>query len=136
MVVLYLVGILIGNLVDIIYRVVDVLKCVDMIVCEDIRVISKLCNYYDILILLKLYYEYNKDKQIVFIIEQLELGFDVVFVFDVGLFLISDFGYELVVVVREVNIKVEIVFGFNVGLMVLMVSGLFLYVYIFLGFLL
>ena len=135
MVVLYLVGTPIGNLADITYRAVDVLKRVDMIACEDTRVTSKLCNHYDIPTPLKSYHEHNKDKQTAFIIEQLELGLDVALVSDAGLPLISDPGYELVVAAREANIKVETVPGPNAGLTALMASGLPSYVYTFLGFL-
>ncbi|HDZ7929853.1 TPA: 16S rRNA (cytidine(1402)-2'-O)-methyltransferase [Staphylococcus aureus] len=135
MAVLYLVGTPIGNLADITYRAVDVLKRVDMIACEDTRVTSKLCNHYDIPTPLKSYHEHNKDKQTAFIIEQLELGLDVALVSDAGLPLISDPGYELVVAAREANIKVETVPGPNAGLTALMASGLPSYVYTFLGFL-
>lgn len=48
MIILYLVGILIGNFGDIIFWVIEILKKVDVIVCEDICVIWKLCNYYEI----------------------------------------------------------------------------------------
>ncbi len=132
---LYLVGTPIGNLADITYRAVKILKEVDLIACEDTRVSKKLCAHYEISTPLKSYHEHNKAQQTEYLIEQLQEGISIALVSDAGLPLISDPGYELVVAAREHQIKVETVPGPNAGLTALMASGLPSFTYTFLGFL-
>lgn len=132
---LYLVGTPIGNLADITYRAVKILKEVDLIACEDTRVSKKLCAHYEISTPLKSYHEHNKAQQTEYLIEQLQEGISIALVSDAGLPLISDPGYELVVAAREHQINVETVPGPNAGLTALMASGLPSFTYTFLGFL-
>lgn len=68
---IYIVGILIGNLKDIIYRVVEILRLVDWIVCEDIRVIVKFLVVYDIKKLLVIYNKNNEKSFVKLIIDRL-----------------------------------------------------------------
>ncbi|PTF26377.1 16S rRNA (cytidine(1402)-2'-O)-methyltransferase [Staphylococcus cohnii] len=132
---LYLVGTPIGNLADITYRAVDILRTVDLIACEDTRVTKKLCAHYDIRAPLKSYHDHNKAQQTEYLIQQLQEGIDIALVSDAGLPLISDPGYELVVAARNNGIRVETVPGPNAGLTALMASGLPSFTYTFLGFL-
>ncbi|WP_409328164.1 16S rRNA (cytidine(1402)-2'-O)-methyltransferase [Staphylococcus pseudoxylosus] len=132
---LYLVGTPIGNLADITYRAIDILKTVDLIACEDTRVTKKLCAHYEIQAPLKSYHDHNKEQQTGYLIEQLQQGIDIALVSDAGLPLISDPGYELVVAARENGIRVETIPGPNAGLTALMASGLPSFTYTFLGFL-
>jgi hypothetical protein len=57
---LYLVGTPIGNLEDITFRALRVLKTVDKILCEDTRVTSKLLNYYGIRTPVESYHQHNE----------------------------------------------------------------------------
>ena len=132
---LYLVGTPIGNLADITYRAVDILRTVDLIACEDTRVTKKLCAHYDIHAPLKSYHDHNKTQQTEYLIQQLQEGVNIALVSDAGLPLISDPGYELVVAARNNGIRVETVPGPNAGLTALMASGLPSFTYTFLGFL-
>lgn len=68
---IYIVGILIGNLKDIIYRVVEILRLVDWIVCEDIRVIVKFLAVYDVKKLLVIYNKNNEKSFVKLIIDRL-----------------------------------------------------------------
>lgn len=132
---LYLVGTPIGNLADITYRAVHILRSVDLIACEDTRVTKKLCAHYDIQAPLKSYHDHNKEQQTDYLIEQLQQDVSIALVSDAGLPLISDPGYELVVAARASEIRVETVPGPNAGLTALMASGLPSFTYTFLGFL-
>lgn len=132
---LYLVGTPIGNLADITYRAVDILRNVDLIACEDTRVTKKLCVHYEIQAPLKSYHDHNKEQQTDYLIEQLQQGNNIALVSDAGLPLISDPGYELVVAARDNGIRVETIPGPNAGLTALMASGLPSFTYTFLGFL-
>ncbi|MFH4906192.1 16S rRNA (cytidine(1402)-2'-O)-methyltransferase [Staphylococcus cohnii] len=132
---LYLVGTPIGNLADITYRAVDILRTVDLIACEDTRVTKKLCAHYDIHAPLKSYHDHNKAQQTEYLLQQLQEGVNIALVSDAGLPLISDPGYELVVAARNNGIRVETVPGPNAGLTALMASGLPSFTYTFLGFL-
>lgn len=133
--ILYLVGTPIGNLEDITYRAVRILKEADIILCEDTRVTKKLVMHYEIETPLKSYHEHNQAKVTEDIIEMLSNGNDIALVSDAGLPLISDPGYELVVIARDKGIKVETVPGANAALTALMTSGISSYSFLFDGFL-
>ncbi|MDW8553144.1 MULTISPECIES: 16S rRNA (cytidine(1402)-2'-O)-methyltransferase [Staphylococcus] len=133
--ILYLVGTPIGNLADITYRAVNILRSVDMIACEDTRVTKKLCTHYEIHAPLKSYHDHNKEQQTEYLIQQLNEDVNIALVSDAGLPLISDPGHELVVAARAKGIRVETVPGPNAGLTALMASGLPSFTYTFLGFL-
>ncbi len=132
---LYLVGTPIGNLDDMTFRAIDILKQVDLIACEDTRVTKKLCHHFEIETPLKSYHEHNKQRMTESLIEKLCAGDDIALVSDAGLPLISDPGYELVVRAREENVNVIPIPGANAGLTALMASGLPSFTYTFLGFL-
>lgn len=132
---LHLVGIPIGNLEDITYRAVRILKESDYIFCEDTRVTSKLCQHYEIHTPLKSYHEHNKDKASEQIIDYMEDDKQIALVSDAGCPCISDPGYELVNQVREAGFLVETIPGPNAAITALMTSGLPSYKFVFLGFL-
>ncbi|UXR61748.1 16S rRNA (cytidine(1402)-2'-O)-methyltransferase [Staphylococcus schleiferi] len=132
---LYLVGTPIGNLDDMTFRAINILKQVDLIACEDTRVTKKLCHHFEIETPLKSYHEHNKQRVTESLIEKLCAGDDIALVSDAGLPLISDPGYELVVRAREENVNVIPIPGANAGLTALMASGLPSFTYTFLGFL-
>lgn len=132
---LYLVATPIGNLEDMTFRAVRILKEADIICCEDTRVTKKLTMHYDIDTPLKNYHEHNHEKVITEIMQLLQSGENIALVSDAGLPLISDPGYELVVVAREHGIKVETIPGANAALTALMTSGISSYSFLFDGFL-
>src|SRR5699024_4138147 len=133
--ILYLVGTPIGNLADITYRMVNILRSVDMLAFEDTRVTKKLCTHYEIHAPLRLYHDHNKEQQTEYLIQQLNEDVNIALVSDAGLPLISDPGHELVVAARAKGIRVETVPGPSAGLTALMASGLPSFTYTFLGFL-
>lgn len=120
---LFIVGILIGNLDDMLKCVIDILNLVDFIVCEDIWVIIKFLNYFGIKKKFVFFYEFSLKEKEEKIIYELKSGKKIVFVFDVGMFFILDFGYEFVWRCIEEGIEVIVVFGFFVFVCVLVFFG-------------
>ncbi len=105
---LYLCGTPIGNLEDITYRVLRILKEADYIVCEDTRHTLRLLNYFDIDSKGKLvsYHEHNKLTKVSFIVNLLNDGKNIALVSDAGMPFISDPGLELVKACYEEEITV------------------------------
>jgi len=108
---LYIVATPIGNLEDITYRAVRILKEVDYIFAEDTRVTKKLLNHYEIETTLYRYDEFTKSHQITNIVNLLNEGKTIALVTDAGTPCISDPGYELVDEVLNNNIKVSSIPG-------------------------
>jgi len=107
---LYIVATPIGNLADITYRAVSVLKNVDLILCEDTRVTKKLLSYYKISTPVLSYHQHSKRKKVEKIIEILSQNKDVAVVSDAGTPGISDPGNKLVEeVVKRFNGRIKIV---------------------------
>ncbi|OQY10516.1 MAG: 16S rRNA (cytidine(1402)-2'-O)-methyltransferase [Fusobacteriia bacterium 4572_132] len=91
---LYIVPTPIGNLEDMTFRAVRILKEVDYIFAEDTRNTKKLLNHFDIENIIYQYHAHN--KQVDTVLRLLEQGKDVALVTDAGTPCISDPGYRLV----------------------------------------
>jgi len=106
---LYIVSTPIGSLKDITLRAIEVLKQVDIILCEDTRVTSKLLHAYDIVAPLKSYQKFNERMMVDQVISYLEDNKSVALVSDAGTPLISDPGFILVdeLIQRNFNVGVK-----------------------------
>ena len=93
---LYLVATPIGNLEDITYRAVRVLREADLIACEDTRQTRKLLDHYGIVRPTISYHEHNETARAAELTARLEAGETVALVSDAGMPLVSDPGYRLV----------------------------------------
>lgn len=132
---LYLIPTPIGNLEDITYRSLRMLKEVDYIAAEDTRNTKKLCNYFEITTPLISYHEHNKEQSGRKIIDLLKDGKDIGLVSDAGMPSISDPGYEIVVEALEEKLYVVPLPGANAALTALIASGLVSQPFYFYGFL-
>lgn len=102
---LYIVATPIGNLKDITLRAIEVLKEVDMILCEDTRHTSRLLARYGISKPLVSYFQHSKLSKVEYIIDQLRHGKKIALVTDAGTPGISDPGGKLVE--KLVSLKVD-----------------------------
>lgn len=122
--ILYLCATPIGNLEDITYRAVRMMKEADIIAAEDTRNSQKLLNHYDIHTRLTSYHEHNKWDKGRTIIEKLLQGENVVLITDAGMPGISDPGAELVAMAAEEGIQVSVLPGATASLSALTISAL------------
>lgn len=97
--ILYIVATPIGNLKDITLRALEILKEVDLILCEDTRQTIKLLNHYNISKPLISYFQHSKISKIDYIVEQLKAGKKIALVTDAGTPGISDPGGKLVEII-------------------------------------
>ncbi len=97
----------IGNLKDITFRAVDVLKEVDLILAEDTRKTSILLNHYNIENKLYPYHKFNEHKKLNIIIDKLKSGNKIALVTDAGTPGISDPGFLIVRECIKNEIKIE-----------------------------
>ena len=104
---LYLVATPIGNLEDITFRAVRILKDVDLIAAEDTRHTGKLLHHFQIATPQLSYHEHNAQARIPQLVEKLQLGQSVALVSDAGMPGISDPGYGLVCACAEVGIAIS-----------------------------
>ncbi|MDR0484954.1 MAG: 16S rRNA (cytidine(1402)-2'-O)-methyltransferase [Alphaproteobacteria bacterium] len=132
---LYIVSTPIGNLDDITLRAIKTLQSVDIIVCEDTRVSSKLLQHLGISKKLISYNNYNENDKTLSIINLIEDGNNIALISDAGTPLISDPGYLLVHKARQKNIKVEAIGGVCSPIIALTLSSLPTNRFLFLGFL-
>jgi 16S rRNA (cytidine1402-2'-O)-methyltransferase len=136
---LYIVATPIGNLQDISFRAVEVLKKVDFILCEDTRktgfMLEKILGGKIPREKLGSYHEHNEIQRIPDVIKLLEAGFNIALVSDAGTPLISDPGFKLVRECMERKIKVISIPGPSSVTAALSISGLPTDKFLFLGFL-
>ena len=133
--ILYLVATPIGNLKDITYRAVEVLKTVDIIYAEDTRNSIVLLNHYDIKTKLETYHNFNEDSKSEVIIDNLKKGLNVAIISDAGLPIISDPGFKVVKEARKEGIPCSTIPGASAGISALVASGIAPQPYTFYGFL-
>ncbi len=132
---LFVVGTPIGNLEDITFRAVRVLREVHVVACEDTRRARILFQHYGIDTPTISYNEHNEHRRIPELIERLRNGEDIALLSDAGMPTISDPGYRLVHAVREAGMEVVSVPGPSAVTAALSVSGLPTDRFIFEGFL-
>lgn len=132
---LYIVPTPIGNLKDITYRAVEVLKSVDIILAEDTRQTKKLTSHYNIDKLMWSHHKFNEHKTTDSLIEKLSTGTTFALVSDGGTPGISDPGFLLVRACLQNNIEVETLPGAVAFVPALINSGFATDKFIFEGFL-
>ena len=96
---LYIVPTPIGNLKDITYRAIEVLKNVDLILAEDTRNSLKLLKYYEIKTSCESFHMHNEHSKLNYFIDKIKSGKVLALISDAGTPGISDPGYLLI---REV----------------------------------
>jgi len=132
---LYLIPTPIGNLEDMSFRAVRMLKEADMIAAEDTRNTKKLCNHFEITTPIVSYHEHNKESSGQKLLQQIREGKVIALVSDAGMPTIADPGYELVIEAVEQGIAVIPLPGANAALTALIASGLPTHPFYFYGFL-
>ncbi|MBC2843962.1 16S rRNA (cytidine(1402)-2'-O)-methyltransferase [Winogradskyella flava] len=121
---LYLVPTPIGNLGDMTFRAIDVLKDVDLILAEDTRTSGKLLKHFEISTNMQSHHMHNEHKTINGLIERLKSGMSIAVISDAGTPAISDPGFLLVRACVEHNIDVECLPGATAFVPALVNSGL------------
>ena len=132
---LYLVPSPIGNLADITFRAIDILKQVDLILAEDTRTSSVLLNHYNIHKPITPYHQHNEHKVLTHLTEQLQAGKTMALLTDAGTPGISDPAFLLVRECIKHDIKVECLPGATAFVPALVNSGLPINSFCFEGFL-
>ena len=132
---LYVVATPIGNLEDITYRAVRVLREADLIACEDTRHTAKLLHHYGIDKPTVSYHEHNEVTRAEELAAKLEQGLDVAQVSDAGMPGISDPGYRVIRLAIERGVQVVPVPGPSALITALAAGGLPTDSFQFLGFL-
>lgn len=132
---LYLIPTPIGNLEDMTFRAIRLMKEADVIAAEDTRNTKKLCHYFEINTPLVSYHEHNKETSGRRLIDRLLKGEKVALVSDAGTPCISDPGFEIVGAAIAEGIPVVPLPGANAAITALIASGLNPQPFYFYGFL-
>ncbi|MCX2718407.1 16S rRNA (cytidine(1402)-2'-O)-methyltransferase [Lentiprolixibacter aurantiacus] len=132
---LYLVPTPIGNLEDITYRAVRILKEVDLILAEDTRTSGKLLQHFGIDTPLRSHHMHNEHKQVPGLVQQMEQGTSMALISDAGTPGISDPGFLLTRACIAAGIEVNCLPGATAFVPALVVSGLPCDRFVFEGFL-
>lgn len=132
---LFLVPTPVGNLGDMTFRAVEVLKGVDLILAEDTRTSRVVMQHYDIATPLQPYHIFNEHQTLQSVVDRLLSGMDIALVTDAGTPGISDPGFLLVREAVKNNIPVETLPGATAFVPALVDSGLPCDRFVFLGFL-
>jgi 16S rRNA (cytidine1402-2'-O)-methyltransferase len=121
---LYVVATPIGNLEDISFRAVRILKEASLIACEDTRQTRKLLDHYGIETPAVSYHEHNEAQRAAELVSKLQAGQTIAQVSDAGMPGISDPGYRLIKLAIENGIPVVPVPGASAMIAALVGSGL------------
>ena len=121
---LYLIPSPIGNLADITFRAIDILKSVDLILAEDTRTSAVLLNHYQVQKPITPYHQHNEHKILTHLTEQLAGGKTMALITDAGTPGISDPAFLLARECIKNNIRVECLPGATAFVPALVNSGL------------
>ncbi|MBP5343032.1 16S rRNA (cytidine(1402)-2'-O)-methyltransferase [bacterium] len=132
---IYLISSPIGNLNDITFRALDIIKNVDYLFCEDTRVTSKLLKHYDIERALDSYHDFSSKEKEDYILDLLEKGHSVGIISDSGTPIISDPGYEVVSRAKSEGFRIIPIPGPSASIAAVTMSALPIKPYLFYGFL-
>ncbi len=132
---LYLVPSPIGNLGDITYRAVEILRRADVILCEDTRTSRVLLDHYDIKTPLTPYHAHNEHKVLTHLVDQMRAGKTFALLTDAGTPAISDPGFLLARECIREHIPVECLPGATAFVPALVQSGIPANRFVFEGFL-
>lgn len=121
---LYVVSTPIGNLEDITFRAVRILKEVDWIACEDTRTTGHLLHHYGITTRTVSYHDHNESDRAPELFQRLQAGESIALVSDAGTPLLSDPGFRIVRGAAHFGIPVEAIPGPSAMLAALVCSGL------------
>ena len=132
---LYIVPTPIGNLGDITYRAIEVLKEVDAILCEDTRQTKKLIDHYEVEKKLIPFHQQNEHKNLQVVIKKLQDGESFALCSDAGMPGISDPGYLLIREAIANEITVITLPGAVAAIVALVNSGLPCDTFVYEGFL-
>ncbi len=133
--VLYIVGTPIGNLNDLSFRALNILKNVSLIACEDTRQTIKIMNKFEFTNNLTSFNKNNSFMKINRIINDLKLGKSIALVSDAGMPSICDPGEDLIKKARSIGLKIICIPGPCAAITALVSSGFSSSKFIFEGFL-
>jgi len=132
---LFIVATPIGNLDDITFRAVAILKGIDIVLAEDTRHSQKLLKHLNIAKPIRAFHEHNEREKTKAIIDELHSGKSIALISDAGTPLISDPGYFLVAQAKQEDLRVVPIPGASALITALSASGLASDRFTFLGFL-
>lgn len=132
---LYIVATPIGNLKDITFRAVEVLKSVDLIACEDTRHTKILLDHYEIKTSTTSFFQHNRFVKGDYLLVLLKEGKNIALVSDAGMPGILDPGYNLINLAIKNNIAMTVIPGPTAFVNALALSGKPAHEFIFAGFL-
>ena len=121
---LYIVPTPIGNLKDMTFRAVQVLKEVDLILAEDTRTSGKLLKHFEIGTPMQSHHMHNEHRMVEGLIQKLKSGLTIALISDAGTPAISDPGFLLTRACVENDIEVECLPGATAFVPALVNSGL------------
>lgn len=132
---LYIVSTPIGNLSDMTFRAVEVLKSASLIAAEDTRKTGRLLKHFEIKTQMTSYHEHNEIEKAVKILDRLSSGEDVAVVSDAGTPSVSDPGYRLISSAVKAGFELIPIPGPSAAIAALSISGLPTDSFFFCGFL-
>lgn len=121
---LYIVPTPVGNLGDMTFRAIEVLKSVDRILAEDTRTSGVLLKHFDIHTPMMSHHKYNEHESLARVMEMLESGETLALISDAGTPGISDPGFMLSRECRRRGVEVECLPGATAFVPALIDSGL------------
>jgi len=132
---LYLVATPIGNLADITYRAIDILKTSDYILCEDTRHSRVLLDHYNVKTPLKSFHKFNEASRENQILDDLRNGLSISVISDAGMPMICDPGMRIVQACRREKIPITVIPGPSAFLTAFALAGWETETFQFVGFL-